>query len=162
MPKSQPAHTTPASKTAVASKTTLGHCQCRKIEYAFTGKPLWTAHCHCEGCRRATSAAFATYVGVKLDQFTYLQGEPNAYEPSPGAQRYFCGSCGSPLAFIGTQWPGEVHLYAGALVDPAAIEPHGHAHTAEQLPWAEVHDDLPRFAKTGKGSQPVGKGPRSK
>ncbi len=151
----------PHTKIPLSKDTaTHGHCNCRAIEYAFSGQPLWVAHCHCESCRRATSAAFATYVGVKLEQFHYLKGEPSAYESSPGTHRYFCGTCGSPLAFVGAKWPGEVHLYAGSLVDPTAIEPRGHMNTAEQLPWAEVHDELPRFNKFSKGAEPTRKGPK--
>jgi hypothetical protein len=147
--------------THADAAVTHGHCLCRAVEYAFTGTPLWIAHCHCESCRRATSAAFATYVGVKLDQFNYLKGEPAMYESSPGAKRYFCSHCGSALAFIGERWPGEVHLYAGSLAKPEAIAPRGHMHTAEQLPWADVADDLPRFERLAKGgAQPLRKGPR--
>lgn len=155
MPKTQAAKPAPA-----ATDETRGHCMCGAIAYAFTGKPLWVAHCHCESCRRATSAAFATYVGVDLGQFTYLEGEPTYYESSPGAKRYFCAKCGSSLAFVSDKWPGEIHLYAGSLANPAAIEPRGHVQTAEQLPWAEVHDDLPRFERFGKGATPVRKGPK--
>lgn len=148
------------SKTPAKSGETHGHCLCGAVEYAFSGKPLWVAHCHCDSCRRATSAAFATYVGVKLEQFNYLKGEPTFYESSKGAKRYFCQTCGSPLAFVGDRWQGEVHLYAGSLVEPQAIEPKGHMNAAEQLPWADVHDDLPRFEKFSKGAAPVRKGPK--
>jgi hypothetical protein len=141
--------------------TTKGRCLCRSIEYEFEGSPLWVAHCHCESCRRATSSAFATYVGVKLDQFSYLKGEPAIYESSPGVQRYFCGKCGSPMAIAGSRWPGEVHLHAGSLIDPAGVEPNRHVHAGEALPWAELHDDLPRYEKTSReGKAPVRKGPR--
>jgi hypothetical protein len=140
---------------------TKGRCLCRGIEYEFEGPPLWVAHCHCESCRRATSSAFATYVGVKVGQFRYLKGEPAIYQSSPGVQRYFCGTCGSPMAIAGTRWPGEVHLHAGSLLEPSAIEPDRHVHAREQLPWAEVQDDLPRFEKTSReGKPPVRKGPR--
>ncbi len=139
---------------------TKGHCLCRAIAYEFTGKPIWTAHCHCDTCRRATSSAFATYVGVKLDQFSYLKGEPAIYNSSPDVQRFFCGTCGSPLAVLGKRWPGEVHLYAGSLVNAAGIEPGGHVNTAEQLPWAEIHDELPRFEKSARDAKPVRKGPK--
>lgn len=156
MPKSSP----PPSHSA--SKTTRGRCLCRGIEYAFSGEPLWTAHCHCESCRRATSSAFATYVGVALDQFQYLKGEPTGYQSSPGVTRYFCATCGSPLAFVGTRWPGEIHLYAGSLENPDQIEPRGHVHVAEQLHWADLHDELPRFATVAKAGGPIRKGPRQK
>jgi len=141
---------------------TKGRCACGSIAYEFEGKPKWVAHCHCESCRRATSSAFATFVGVKLDQFQYLQGEPTMYESSPGVQRYFCGKCGSPMAYTATKNPGEVHLYAGTLVVPDAVAPQAHVHVGEQLSWAEVHDELPRYSKPGMGQQPVHVGPRRK
>ena len=67
----------PAAKAPAVTK---GHCQCRNIEYEFTGEPKWVMHCHCESCRRAVSSAVATYVGVRLEQFSYLKGEPTYYE----------------------------------------------------------------------------------
>ena len=87
-----------ATTRAAAGKkpvTTTGRCQCRAIEYQFTGEPKWVMHCHCESCRRAVSSAVATYVGVRLEQFSYLQGDPAIYESSPGVKRYFCATCGS-------------------------------------------------------------------
>ena len=74
---------TATAKGAAAAKgrsVTKGHCQCRAIEYEFTGEPRWVMHCHCESCRRAVSSPVATYVGVLLDQFSYLKGEPTYYE----------------------------------------------------------------------------------
>ncbi len=114
----------PAAKASAAKKTavtTTGRCQCRAIEYQFSGEPKWVMHCHCESCRRAVSSAVATYVGVRLEQFSYLQGEPTVYESSPGVKRYFCAKCGSPMAYAGARWPGEVHLFHGTLAGPRAM-----------------------------------------
>src|SRR5262245_60362325 len=110
----------PAAKGLAARRTpsTTGHCQCGAIEYQFTGEPKWVMHCHCESCRRAVSSAVATYIGVRLEQFSYLKGEPAIYESSPGVKRYFCANCGSPMAYAGARWPGEVHLFHGTLADP--------------------------------------------
>ena len=149
------------SKAPAKSGETHGRCQCRAVEYAFSGTPIWTAHCHCESCRRTTSAAFATYVGVKLEQFNYMKGEPTFYESSAGVNRYFCAKCGSPLAYISDKWPGEIHLHAGSLDDPQSIAPTGHVHVTEALPWAEVHDQLPRYATTTKGGPALRKGPKA-
>jgi len=141
--------------------TTKGHCQCRAIEYEFEGAPKWMMHCHCEACRRAVSSPVATYVGVRLEQFHYLKGEPAFYESSPGVKRYFCSRCGSPIAYAGSRWPGEVHLFHGTLADQTQWAPTGHANVAEQLPWFEISDHLPRYEKNaGKGAKPVRKGPR--
>ena len=140
---------------------TRGHCQCRAIEYEFEGQPKWVMHCHCQNCRRAVSSAVATYVGVRLQQFRYLKGEPTAYESSPGVKRYFCGVCGAPMAFTGERWPGEVHLFHGTLADPAQWPPTGHAYVTEQLPWFEVSDHLPRYDVTAsRTAKPSRVGPR--
>jgi hypothetical protein len=100
-------------------------------------------------------------VGVRLEQFRYLKGEPAVYQSSPGVQRYFCATCGSPMAYAGARWPGEVHLFHGTLEDPGQWPPTGHANVAEQVAWFEVSDHLPRYeAFAGRGAQPVRRGPR--
>ena len=142
--------------------TTRGRCQCRAIAYEFEGAPKWVMHCHCASCRRAVSSPLATYVGVRLEQFRYLAGEPAAYTSSAGVQRYFCRACGTPMAYTSAHWPGEVHLLHGTLEDPAQWPPTGHAFVGEQLSWFEVADHLPRYLATaGKGARPLRHGARA-
>lgn len=146
---------------AEQAEITRGRCQCGAISYEFEGKPKWVMHCHCASCRRAVASVMATYIGVRVEQFRYLAGEPAVYESSPGVKRYFCGKCGTPLAYAGERWPGEVHLLHGTLEDTNQWPPTGHAHVTEQLSWFEAHDELPRFEQVAsRGSQPVRKGPR--
>jgi hypothetical protein len=144
-------------------KLTKGHCLCGAIRYEFEGKPDWIAYCHCESCRRHTSSAAATMLGVKVTAFRYLEGTPASYQSSPGVWRYFCPTCGSPMAYTNdARWPGEVHLYLGTLEHPETFVPTAHVHTGEQLPWFDAHDDLPRFEKLGKGQKPARHGPKGK
>lgn len=141
--------------------STRGHCLCRAIAYEFDGDPKWVAYCHCDSCRRATSAPVTTYVGVGVDQFRFLQGEPAIYESSPGVRRYFCPRCGSPLAYSADRFPGEVHLHVGTLADPNRVAPRMHVFAGEQLAWFEIADDLRRFDQLGgKGVAPLRVGPR--
>ncbi len=141
--------------------STRGHCLCRAIAYEFDGEPKWVAHCHCESCRRANSAAVATYLCVGLDQFRYLQGEPAVYESSPGVRRFFCPRCGSPMAYAADRYPGDVHLHIGTLADPNRFVPHAHVFIREQLDWFEVADELRRYETLGgKGVAPTRVGPR--
>jgi hypothetical protein len=140
---------------------TTGRCQCGAIRYAFDGPPAWVMHCHCECCRRATSAVVATYLGVKMARFHWLEGTPVRYSSSPGVERLFCGRCGSPIAYIGARWPDEIHLFHGTLEDGSLWPPTGHAYVKEQLAWFEVHDSLPRFGETAeKGATPIRTGPK--
>ena len=137
-----------------------GRCLCGAITFAYEGAPLWVAHCHCESCRRQTASPVTTFVGVADKGFRWTEGAPAIFESSPGVRRSFCTRCGTPLAYEADRFPGEVHLYVATLDDPNAVEPSGHVHTAEQIAWFEVHDALPRFARSGsKDGKPLAYGP---
>jgi hypothetical protein len=58
--------------------------------------------------------------------------------------------------------PNQVDLYIGTLDNPSAAVPAYHAHVAEQLPWFETADMLPRYARGKQDNAPVRHGPRSK
>jgi len=100
-----------------------GGCLCGAVRYAVRGKPLWIAHCHCESCRRATSAAFATYAGFRKERFTLTSGKPAHFRSSPGVNRGICRRCGSPLTYEGAHWPSQAHVLVASLDDPAAFRP---------------------------------------
>jgi hypothetical protein len=144
------------------ARTTTGRCLCGEIRYEFRGAPEWVVHCHCDSCRRQTSSPLATFVGVLKQNFRFTAGAPKAYASSPGVSRSFCPNCGSPIAYEAARIPDEIHLFHGTLDDPAALAPTAHVFTEEQLPWFEVHDALPRYARGGRGATPIGHGPRPK
>jgi len=73
--------------------------------------------------------------------------------------RTHCGRCGSPISYTSVR-NTQVDLYIGTLDDPASLVPEYHAHVAEQLPWFETHDALPRYARGKKDNAPVRTGPR--
>lgn len=137
-----------------------GGCRCGAVRYAFTGKPLWVAHCHCASCRRATGAAVATWVGVAADRFRWLGGAPARFESSPGVFRSFCGRCGAPLTYEADRFAGEVHIAIGSLDEPDRFPPRGHVYVAEQVGWLELADSLPRYAATSREGGPLPPRPR--
>jgi hypothetical protein len=92
--------------------------------------------------------------------FHLTKGVWTAYVSSPGVTRTFCGRCGSPIAYKSERVPNQIDLYVGALRNPAAVEPTFHVHVAEQLPWFETADLLPRYERTQRGARPVRHGPR--
>ena len=133
-----------SSETSV----TRGRCLCGAVTYEFSGPEIWRAYCHCESCRRAISSPVAAFLGVPRAAFRFTGTAPAVYRSSPGVRRLFCARCGSPMGYESERWADEMHLYAASLEDPAAYRPQGHVHTAEQLPWFDVKDDLPRNPKT--------------
>jgi hypothetical protein len=136
-----------------------GRCLCGQVRFRVSGAPLRVAHCHCQSCRRQTGAPLATFVGYERGQFQLEAGEPARYTSSPGVRRWFCGSCGSALAYEADKYPDEIHLYLSAMDEPGRFPASLHVHYAERVPWFEVHDALPRYATTGRGHQPVALGP---
>ena len=141
---------------------TTGRCFCRAVTYEFTGTPKWTVHCHCESCRRATSSPVTTWISVPREALRFTKGAPRYYRSSPGVKRGFCGECGAQLTYENEGRAGDVDIYAMTLDDPTHIEPRAHVFAAEQLPWIEILDELPRFAKTSEGGKasPIRIGPR--
>ena len=137
-----------------------GRCLCGDIRYEYRGAPVEILHCHCESCRRHASSPVTTFVCVPRGGFRYTHGEPVAFGSSPGVTRTHCGCCGSPMTYESTRNPNQLDIYIGTLDDPAAIAPTYHVHAEEQLPWFEIADTLPRYARGKAGDQPMRHGPR--
>ena len=135
---------------------TTGRCLCGDIRFEYRGAPLETGYCHCESCRRHTSQPFVAFVVVDKRSFRYTRGAPVRYASSPGVERTHCGRCGSPLSFENAK---EFALWVGALDDPTQVTPTYHCFTAEQLPWIEIADELPRYAYSSHNAAPVSYGP---
>jgi protein-tyrosine-phosphatase len=123
-----------------------GGCLCGAVRFQAIGAPLWSAHCHCESCRRHTSAAVATYVGFPTSRVSFSKGTPSSFRSSPPVQRSFCPHCGSPISYVSEQWPGETHLFWPSFDEPERFQPTRHAMFNERLPAFDIYDDLPRFA----------------
>ena len=139
---------------------TTGHCLCRAIAFAYDAEPRWTLNCHCESCRRATSAPMATWISIPRSAFRFTSAQPSYYASSKGVRRGFCGKCGSPLTYENEQIPDEVHVLVVALTDPGDVRPTAHVFVEDQLPWFDSADELPRYSKTRRNAEPIRKGPR--
>jgi hypothetical protein len=130
-----------------------GGCGCGAVRYAAAGAPRWVAACHCRDCRRLTGAPYSVYAGFERTQVGWSGEALRRFQSSPGAERFFCDRCGTPLAYEGGRWPDEVHLLVTTLDDPGALPPRGHVYVGQKLPWVRLADGLPRYRTTaGEGS----------
>ncbi|MGX9357478.1 GFA family protein [Roseobacteraceae bacterium S113] len=130
-------------------EATTGRCLCGALRYSAPAHPLWTCLCHCESCRRAASAPVVAWMGFDATGVSWT-GARAFYASSPHVTRSFCPACGTQMSFESQDWPGELHLYAASLEDPARFQPQMHCHHAEHLGWLEITDDLPRYAQTAE------------
>lgn len=131
---------------------TRGHCLCGKTRWEFRGPVRWACYCHCDDCRRNCAAPLVAWLGVPLENFTWLGDAPKTLESSKGVGRHFCATCGSPLGFEADHYPGGMHLYAASLEDPKDFAPTFHVNYQSKLPWLKIDDDLPKYDGTLLGT----------
>jgi hypothetical protein len=105
-------------------------------------------HCHCNTCRKAHAAAFASTARVDRADFRWLAGEADvrAFESSPGKLRHFCGRCGTHLM---AQWldQPQVILRVATLDEDPGVQPKAHIWVAHQVPWLAYGSDLATFSE---------------
>ncbi len=115
-----------------------GHCLCGAVRFEARGTPRFISNCHCESCRRASSAPSVTWAGYRDEEVSLIGAQLRVYASSPGVQRFFCSACGAPIAFRGEKWPGETHLSVCAFEHPEAMAPTSDHFEAEKLPWSAL------------------------
>jgi len=131
-----------------------GSCLCGAVRFRAEWPTKWVAHCHCTYCRRAHGApSFVTWAGFQTEQVALEPdaAQPNWHESSPGARLAFCGTCGSPMFFESTRWPGEMHVARSLFTDPLDREPSAHVFYEAHVSWLQVNDDL--LKKVSQASQ---------
>ncbi len=124
-----------------------GGCLCGAVRYRATAAPLRAVSCHCAMCRRASGAAFLTFVHFPLEAFAWTKGAPTRYRSSANAERGFCARCGSTLSMHEAVLDERVQVSLGSLDRPGDVQPDDHVWTRSQLPWLNIADDLPRFLR---------------
>jgi len=122
-----------------------GSCLCGAVGCSARLPPKWVAHCHCTRCQRAHGAAFVTWVGFEASAVE-ISNERRAlswFTTPEGADRGFCGKCGSPMFFRSGRWPGELHVARALFQDPLPLQPQSHVFHASRVPWITLCDGLP-------------------
>lgn len=120
----------------MTNETYQGGCQCGAVRFEVVGTPKFVSNCHCNSCRKATGAAFSTWIGFNENSVHWLTREPAYYASSDGVKRGFCEECGAPMTYASGQWPGEIHFLIGMFNDPLAFVPRKDVFTEDALPWA--------------------------
>jgi len=125
-----------------------GSCLCGEVTFEIDGELAPIQLCHCSQCRRASGTAFASNIPVERTNFRLLSGAGSlkAYESSPGKERVFCGTCGSPVLSRLTADPTKVRVRAGLLDSPVTARPAFHFHVASGADWMAITDNLPQYA----------------
>lgn len=119
-----------------------GRCLCGAIKFEIDEPVEACVNCHCESCRRQCSAPMTTYIGLADGQWRWLTKEPKLFRSSPGVERTFCNTCGTPLSFRSAKMSGVMHFYVAAMDNPDDFAPTFHVAHEEKLNWLKLNDDL--------------------
>ena len=137
------------ASTADAAALT-GRCLCAAVRYRC-GPPLYPATwCHCHSCRRASGTAPVGWFTVARTSVAWHGDAPHVHRSSPGVERWFCGTCGTPLAYGNERRPGELDLTLGSLDEPDRVTPVDHIFMADAPAWDRPADGLPQHAGARK------------
>ena len=129
-----------------------GRCHCGACVYDFDGAPTRASVCHCSDCSRCAGAHGVGWLAVPSGAFRLVEGQPAVYRSSPGAERWFCGTCGTGLYYINEQMlPGIVDIQIATLDDPVAFPPEALIQLADARAWVQTLHTLPRFERFPPG-----------
>jgi hypothetical protein len=128
-----------------------GACGCGAVQFEVTGPLVDPFYCHCTRCQRRTGTAASANARVASDAFRIVRGEERlrAWKPEVGAEKWFCGDCGSALFSRNPADPSLVGVRLGALDSDPGIRPGARQFVAYAAAWEPLPDDgLPQYPET--------------
>jgi hypothetical protein len=126
-----------------------GGCLCGQIRFRVAAAPLESGYCHCRMCQKNSGAPVVAWVTFPAASFSWIRGEPRAYQSSARARREFCALCGSYMVFRSDDSPSEVSVNTASFDNPGDFAPRMHIFTESRIPWFHTDDELPTYTAYG-------------
>jgi hypothetical protein len=131
-----------------------GSCLCGGVRFEIARAVGPFDLCHCARCRKVSGSAYRAWLGVRREDFRFLQGEdliriyerPVSESPPP-YDSSFCSRCGSAVPNPSKAAEPWFEIPAGALDDDPGIEPDKHIYVESKAAWDRIADDLPQMTK---------------
>lgn len=144
--------------TDEASLPLTGGCNCGAVRYEITEPLLGAGYCHCRRCQRRTGTAASASAWSAPGSFRILAGGDRlrAWKPEDGAEKWFCGECGSALFSRNPSKPDQPGVRMGTFDEDPGVRPSDRQFVAYAAPWEPIPDDgLPRHPESrATGSPP--------
>jgi hypothetical protein len=124
-----------------------GGCACGAVRFEIHAPLQSASYCHCTRCQRRTGTAASANARTEPGSFRVVQGEDRvrAWKPEGGAEKWFCGDCGSALYSRIAGDPDTIGVRLGSLDAVPDVKPRLHQYVAYAASWQEIPDDgLPR------------------
>ena len=89
-----------------------------------------------------------TWVGVKMENFRIAdQKKVRWYQYTEHSRRGFCPTCGSPMFYMSTRFPGDIHVTRASLLGEVDVTPKLHIFFDEHVAWFPFEDKLQRMGR---------------
>ena len=125
-----------------------GGCGCGAVRFEVTAPPVSAVYCHCTRCQRRTGTAASASARLAPGSVRIVQGEDRlrAWKPEGGAEKWFCGDCGSALFSRDAKDASKVGVRLGAFDQDPGVRPAARQFVAYAAAWEPIPDDgLPRY-----------------
>lgn len=127
-----------------------GRCGCGAVRFELSESPLSASYCHCTRCQRRTGTAASANAIAVPGSFRIVAGEQalRAWRPEGGAEKWFCGECGSALFSRRPGDPERLAVRMGAFDRDPGVRPRERHFVAYAAGWEPIpQDGLPRHAE---------------
>jgi hypothetical protein len=125
-----------------------GRCNCGAVRYEVTAPLLEASYCHCRRCQRRTGTGSSSSARPASGSFRIIAGQErlNAWTPSDGWEKWFCGDCGSAMFSRNPDDPEQIGIRMGTFDGDPVVRPRYRQFVASAAPWEPIPDDgLPRY-----------------
>ena len=130
------------------SPALTGGCGCGAVRFEVSEPLVSARYCHCTRCQHRTGTAASASGAVVPGSFRVVEGEDRlrVWKPEGGAEKWFCGECGSALFTRDPSDPERIGVRLGAIDGDPGVRPSARQFVAYAAPWETIPDDgLPRY-----------------
>lgn len=129
-----------------------GGCDCGRVRYRLTSRPLFVHCCHCRWCQRESGAAFALNALIESERLVHLREEPQIIDtPSLSGRGQRIARCPQCRIALWSHYAGAGPILrfarVGTLDTPDALPPDIHIFTASKQPWVVLPEGTPAVAQ---------------
>ena len=130
-----------------------GRCLCGAVSYSVEVMPDKIFNCHCQFCRRAHGADYATLALADGKTLT-IEDKCGAFKEHMndlGGYRAFCSECGSRLMNYAPDKSFYLSVALSTLDSPLNLKPVAHANIESKASWCEPYPGIAAYAAMPPG-----------
>lgn len=124
-----------------------GSCLCGEVKYEVEIYPDKIFNCHCQYCRKAHGAAYATMALANGNSLKII--DPNQklteHKNALGGFRAFCAACGSRLMNYGPDKTQYLSISLATIDSDVSFKPVAHCNTESKATWCTPYEGIASF-----------------